>query len=273
MLSQYAVIGNPIQHSKSPQIHQAFAQQEAATISYERILAEEADFIKTVDNFQLRGGVGLNVTVPFKIMAYQHCVNLNEFAQAAKAVNTISFNQEGQWLGANTDGVGLLRDLKNNLGLTITNKDVLILGAGGASRGILLPLLQEKPNSLCIANRTVSKASDLINEFSTEYSLSACGYEELGSQTFDIIINATSTSLSDQVPPIPFEALAANCFCYDLAYSNADTAFVSWAKQQGINNVSDGLGMLIEQAAESYYIWRGFKPITSSLIHSLRHQG
>lgn len=271
-MNRYAVIGNPIAHSKSPQIHTAFAEQEAVEIVYEKILAEENQFIEVVTSFVQQGGSGLNVTVPFKLLAYQQCAEVDQFAQAAQAVNTLRFTQDGAWLGANTDGVGLLRDLNNNLQLTLANKKILVLGAGGASRGILLPLLQENPKALYIANRTIEKAQQLANEFSNKSAVYGCGFDDLGEEQFDIILNATSTSLSNEVPPIAARSLAKNCFCYDLAYSNNDTAFIQWAKQQGVTAYSDGLGMLIEQAAESYFIWRGFRPKTSNLIHCLRHQ-
>jgi shikimate dehydrogenase len=270
MSDRYAVIGNPIEHSKSPQIHTAFAQQEKIQISYERILATEEEFTDMVNKFKQQGGLGLNVTVPFKIIAYQQCSALSAHAQAAKAVNTISFNQAGEWLGANTDGIGLLRDLTDNLGYELTDKKILVLGAGGASRGILLPLLEEHPTSIIIANRTLEKAEQLANEFSSFGNITACGYDHLENLSFDLIINATSSSLSNQVPPVPNEAIGKECLCYDLMYSHEDTAFMAWAKSHHAAKVSDGLGMLIEQAAESYFIWRGFRPDTSQLFTQFR---
>jgi len=269
MPDRYAVIGNPIKHSKSPQIHSAFAQQEKVQISYERILAEENTFTDTVNQFK-QHGLGLNITVPFKIEAYQQCVELTPHAQAAKAVNTISFNSSGEWLGANTDGIGLLRDLKDNLNCNLSNKKILILGAGGASRGILLPLLGERPTHIIIANRTVEKAQQLAAEFTSVGEVSASSYPNLKGQSFDVILNATSSSLSNQLPPVPNQAIADNCLCYDLMYSDQDTAFMQWAKQNYAAKVSDGLGMLIEQAAESYFIWRGFKPNTREIFTLFR---
>ena len=270
MPDRYAVIGNPIEHSKSPQIHTAFAKQESTQIHYEKILAAEDGFIDSVNQFKQQHGLGLNVTVPFKIQAYRHCVDLTPQAKAAKAVNTISFNRAGEWLGANTDGIGLLRDLTKNINCALTNKNILILGAGGACRGILLPLLEESPTNLMIANRTVEKAQQLAGEFTSVGKVSACGYHDLEDQSFDIILNATSSSLSNEVPPIPTQAIGNNCLCYDLMYSDKDTAFMLWAKQHKATNVSDGLGMLIEQAAASYFIWRGFKPDTSKIFNLLR---
>lgn len=265
----YAVIGNPIKHSKSPQIHSLFAQQEKIQIDYQRILADTSEFIESVENFHRKGGLGLNITVPFKIEAYQACHQLNDYAQAAKAVNTITFNDQLGWLGANTDGVGLLQDLKINLGFDLHNKKILILGAGGASQGILLPLLQEKPKQLIIANRTVEKAIALANEFKSEGHIDACSYEDL-TTPFDIIINATSASLSNDMPPLNSGIVNKESFCYDLAYSDTETPFLTWAQQQNVQSCHDGLGMLIEQAAESYFIWRGFRPSTKELFKTLR---
>lgn len=270
MPARYAVIGNPIEHSKSPLIHTAFAKQEQAEISYERILASDNNFSDVVNQFRKQHGLGLNVTVPFKITAYQQCTQLSPEAKAAKAVNTISFDAAGGWLGANTDGIGLLRDLTANLCCQLSNKKILILGAGGASRGILLPLLQENPDSVVIANRTVEKARILASEFSLLGNITACGYAELHNQAFDLILNATSSSLSNQTPDLPKETVGEGCLCYDLMYSDVDTAFMRWAKVNNAAKISDGLGMLIEQAAESYYIWRGFKPDTTTLFSQLR---
>lgn len=269
-MNKYAVIGNPIKHSKSPQIHAAFAQQEDVNIDYQRILANADDFTQTVNRFFSNGGVGLNVTVPFKIDAYQQCVRVNEYAQAAKAVNTISINESKQWIGANTDGIGLLRDLKDNLDISIENKNILILGAGGATRGILLPLLQEQPNSIIIANRTVEKATELANVFNKFGIVQGCGYEAVEKKPFDVIINATSASLDDTLPPISEKVVNQQSVCYDLAYSDEATTFMSWANQLGVKQTYDGIGMLIEQAAESYYIWRGYKPSTKEVFNLLR---
>ena len=269
-MDYYAVIGNPVAHSKSPQIHMAFAQQEGVSIDYQRILANEETFIATVENFIRNQGCGLNVTLPFKGKAYQQCIELNHYAQVAKAVNTISFKPNGDWIGANTDGIGLLRDLKSNLKIEIAQREVLILGAGGAVRGILLPLLQENPNQIVIANRTYAKAEALANEFTELGTISSSEFSNLKSTKFDIVINATAASLSNQVPPISASVLKPETVCYDLAYSDQDTAFLSWAKINKATTTSDGLGMLIEQAAESYFIWRNFRPDTSSVFSLLR---
>ena len=268
--NNYAVIGNPIQHSKSPQIHSAFAKQEGVEIHYQRILAEPSTFKSIINQFIEADGVGLNVTVPFKIKAYETCKQLDVFANAAKAVNTISFSSEGIWNGYNTDGIGLITDLKNNKQIRISNKRILILGAGGATRGIVLPLLQEKPSSITIANRTIPKATQLANDFATYGDIEGCGFDNLDNDNFDIVINATSASLSNELPPVPNQIVTANSICYDLAYSDEPTPFLLWAQSQGVTYCFDGIGMLIEQAAESYFIWRGYRPITSSVFTLLR---
>ena len=269
-MNKYAVIGNPIKHSKSPQIHSAFAKQEGVTIEYLRLLAEEENFTHTVNEFFSQGGEGLNVTVPFKVLAYNQCSQLSEYAKAAHAVNTISIDQHKQWVGANTDGIGLLTDLKNNLHINLANMTILILGAGGATRGILLPLLQEQPSNLTIANRTVNKAIDLANAFKHSGPVDGCGYEEIVNKTFDIVINATSASLENELPPISNKIVHDESICYDLAYSDKPTTFIDWAKKCGVKSTHDGIGMLIEQAAESYYIWRDFKPNTQEVFNLLR---
>ena len=269
-MDNYAVIGNPIAHSKSPQIHSAFAQQQGLAIDYQRILAEESNFTATVKKFKRDGGIGLNITVPFKVLAYEQCSELNDYARIAKAVNTISFDEQGNWVGTNTDGIGLLRDLQSNLNTEIKQKRILVVGAGGATRGILLPLLELAPASLVIANRTVKKAHQLVKDFSDFGPITQCEFSQLGSIPFDIIINATSASLENQVPPINASTISSDTLCYDLAYSDSDTAFLQWARAQNAGRLSDGLGMLIEQAAESYFIWRGFRPDTGQVFDLLR---
>ncbi|MEM8843648.1 MAG: shikimate dehydrogenase [Pseudomonadota bacterium] len=268
--NKYAVIGNPIKHSKSPQIHSAFAQQEGVQIDYQRIHSEESCFTETVNNFIASGGLGMNVTLPFKIKAFRKCETLSDYAQAAQAVNTISFNQQGDWIGANTDGPGFLQDLKTNLGLSLRNKNILIMGAGGSTRGILLPLLREYPYQLTIVNRTVEKAISLADAFSQEGHLHACAYDDLGKQVYDLVINATSASINATLPPIPNNIVDSESICYDLYYSDTRTSFMQWADNLNVKKSCDGLGMLIEQAAESYFIWRGFKPNTKEVFKLLR---
>lgn len=269
-MHKYAVIGNPIKHSKSPQIHSAFAQQEGVQIDYQRILADENNFLSTVNQFRAEGGLGLNITLPFKVMAYQKCQTLNEYAEAAQSVNTISFDKHDNWIGANTDGLGLLRDLTDNLKFEIKNKKILILGAGGSTRGILLPLLQHHPAKLVITNRNIDKAKSLVAMFSDQGKLFVCAYSDLGNEVFDLVINATSASINGDLPPVPGTVVASHSFCYDLYYSDADTAFMQWAKNLGVKSTSDGLGMLVEQAAESYYLWRNFRPETKRVYNLIR---
>ena len=276
-VNKYAVVGNPIQHSKSPIIHQAFAQQEGVEIEYQRMLSETSTFMSDVDRFHANGGMGLNVTLPFKVSAYEHCVSCNDYSNAAQAVNTISFNSQGEWLGANTDGIGLMRDLTDNQGVDLGARSILILGAGGSVRGILLPLLLQQPAKIVIANRSVDKAIALAEQFSAHGKLSACGYDDLTAMTqaaeqqcFDVVINATSASLSQQLPPISDSIVDSKSFCYDLAYSDTATVFMQWAQQRGVRGCCDGIGMLIEQAAESYAIWRGIHPDTQPVFKLLR---
>ena len=269
-MDHYAVIGNPIAHSKSPQIHTAFAQQEGTEIDYQRILSSEENFVASVTKFIQEGGRGLNVTVPFKVSAYQQCVEINEYARAAKAVNTISFTADGKWVGANTDGIGLLRDLTSNLALSLKQKRILVIGAGGAVRGILLPLLQEHPASLVVTNRTYEKASILEDEFVNFGPITSSALSDLDDAVFDIIINATSASLAGDLPPISASTIHQQTVCYDLAYSDDNTAFLDWAQLHNAGITSDGLGMLVEQAAEAYFIWRGFQPDTRRVLNQLR---
>ncbi len=270
-MQQFAVIGNPIEHSKSPQIHAAFAAQEGITIDYQRVLADSDHFISTVNQLQKQGLVGLNVTVPFKVLAHANCTELNAYAKAAGAVNTLSFKQ-GVWQGANTDGIGLLRDLEKNIGLVLSGKRVLIIGAGGATRGIVLPLIEAGISELCIANRSLPRAEALATLFSDYPQITACVLDEIKQESYDLVINATSASLNNEVPAIPAAVISSNTLCYDLAYADHDTAFMRWAKTLQAQGCYDGLGMLLEQAAESYFIWRGFRPDTANLFPMLRPQ-
>lgn len=269
-MNKYAVIGNPIKHSQSPRIHSAFATQEGIQIEYRRILADKNNFTQAVNDFFADGGKGINVTVPFKLLAYQNCIELDKFARAAQAVNTLRLSNKMQWAGSNTDGIGLITDLTKNLKIEVAHKNILILGAGGATRGILLPLLQQNPLFITIANRSVDKAHQLENAFKYAGNIRASSYSTLGCPVFDIVINATSASLTNTVPPIPSRCVNAQSICYDLAYGNEPTAFMSWAKQQGVKQIYDGYGMLVEQAAESYYQWRDYRPDTEKVFQLLR---
>ena len=268
----YAVMGNPIAHSKSPQIHRLFAQQTQQHITYQAILVDVGGFGQAVGNFVATGGKGLNVTVPFKQDAWKLVDQRSQRAELAGAVNTIIVNQDQTLTGDNTDGVGLVRDLIQNHGITLQAKTILLLGAGGAARGVLEPLLQESPAHILIANRTPDRAHELAKQFSSQGQVKGCAFTALAqhSQTFDIIINATSASLHSEVPDIPTCVISQQSFCYDMMYGAKSTAFMRWATQQGVVHCVDGLGMLVEQAAESFYLWRGVRPQTQQVIGAIR---
>lgn len=266
----YAVMGNPIAHSKSPWIHTLFAQQTGQRIVYTAIQVDPGGFKQAVGNFQASGGKGLNVTIPFKREAWELVGARSARAQLAGAVNTIMFRADGALFGDNTDGAGLIRDLRENYDTTITGRRVLILGAGGAVRGILGPLLEERPAPLVIANRTADRAAELAQEFSTLGPISGCGFDALSGKQFDLLINGTSASLHGDLPPLPDDVLAPGALCYDLMYGAQPTVFMRWAQQQGAAKVLDGLGMLVEQAAEAFFVWRGVRPHTAQVIAQLR---
>jgi len=266
----YAVIGNPISHSKSPKIHRYFAEQTAQDMRYEARLAALDDFVQSVKAFQNAGGRGLNVTVPFKLEAYTLADCLSLRAQRAGAVNTLLLKPDGRIEGDNTDGVGLVRDLHEH-GVIIKGADILILGAGGAVRGVLAPLLAEHPTRLVIANRTADKAVQLAQNFADlSPNIQGCGGHELHGQHFEIIINGTSASLSGELPPLPDDLLKPGGVAYDMAYGNEPTPFQRWAQAHGAGIALDGLGMLLEQAAESFYLWRAIRPDTQALRMSMR---
>lgn len=269
MSDRYAVIGNPIAHSKSPEIHAAFAAQTGQALTYERLLAPLDGFADTVRLYISEGGKGANVTVPFKLEACQLADELSERARAAGAVNTLHFT-EGKIRGDNTDGVGLVADISVNAGLALAGKRILLLGAGGAARGVVLPLLQQQPRELVIANRTAARAEELARQFSGQGVLQACEFTRLQGD-FDLVINATSASLSAEVPPIASALLHAGVLAYDMVYGKEATAFMRFAASHGAS-VRDGLGMLVEQAAESFYLWRGVRPETGAVFAALRAQ-
>lgn len=273
-MDRYAVIGNPIAHSKSPQIHAAFAAQTGQRLTYEALLAPLDGFRETVEAFRRAGGRGLNVTVPFKLEAHALADTRSARAEAAGAVNTLRFDADGIH-GDNTDGAGLVRDLVHNLGQPLEGARVLLLGAGGAARGAVLPLLDERPASLTIANRTVARAEELAARFSGEASatrLDACGFAGLAGRAFDLVINATAASLTDEAPPLPEGVYAPNALAYDMMYGRGDTAFLAAARAAGAARLADGLGMLVEQAAESFLLWRGVRPATAPVLQALRAQ-
>ncbi len=269
IIDRYAVFGHPIKHSKSPRIHQLFAKQTGQTLNYtaQEVIAEE--FAATAAAFFAEGGKGLNCTVPLKELAWTFAGHKTNRAQLAKAVNTLAMQTDGTILGDNTDGCGLVTDLMANHAIKLAGKNILILGAGGASRGIISPVLEQAPQALIIANRTVAKAATLATEFQQSGIITGCGFNDLNGQSFDLILNATSASLSDELPPLPNGLLAKNGVCYDLAYGNKPTAFVRWGLAHNAEKSLDGLGMLVEQAAEAFFIWRGIRPNTSPIIELL----
>lgn len=270
-IDHYAVIGNPISHSKSPVIHQAFARQTGESINYTAELVEVGKVKDFVATFTQKNGKGLNVTVPFKQDAFELASKLSERAQRAGAVNTLHI-QDDIIFGDTTDGVGLLNDLCKNHQQIIHNKRILVIGAGGAVRGVLEPLLLESPEELVIANRTVSKAQQLAEDFKPFGNINACDYSALAGMKFDIIINGTSASLSGDLPPLPEQLFNKNACAYDMMYASKATPFMQWAHEQGAVHIYDGLGMLVEQAAESFFIWRKKRPETQSVIEELRKQ-
>ncbi|MDM7322852.1 MAG: shikimate dehydrogenase [Gammaproteobacteria bacterium] len=267
MLDRYAVIGNPIAHSQSPRIHALFAAQSGQAMTYERILAPLDGFREAVLRFRAEGGRGMNVTVPFKLQAAELCDTLSERAARAGAVNTLIFHPDGTIEGDNTDGAGLVRDLLGH-GVRIEDQRVLILGAGGAVRGVLAPLLAERPRELVIANRTADKARQLAADFADLGPVRGCGLEALMG-SFDLIINGTSASLSGERPPLADDLLAKGAVAYDMAYGQEPTPFQCWAQAHGARLALDGLGMLVEQAAESFYRWRGVRPDTVPVRQTL----
>jgi shikimate dehydrogenase len=267
---RYAVVGHPIDHSRSPVIHRVFAQQTGENMSYEAIDAAPANFETAVRGFAAAGGRGLNITVPHKQAAFALTNRCGAEAQRAGAVNTISFGPDGHIKGDNTDGIGLIRDLTFNLDFSLEQQRILILGAGGATRGILGPILDESPEAVVLANRTLARAEDLQSVFENDL-LSVCQFDDLTDvEPFDLIVNATSAGLRGDKPPFPGSCLNADSLCYDLAYSLKQTPFVAWALEQGAEHAVEGWGMLIEQAAESFLIWRGVRPDTGPILKNLQ---
>lgn len=271
-IDRYAVLGNPIAHSKSPQIHAAFAKQTNQDISYEAILAALDGFEAKVHELIKLGYKGINVTVPFKFEAFQLCDAMSERAQAAGAVNTLTFSA-GKILGDNTDGVGLVNDIQSNLRHALEGSRILLLGAGGAAQGVFLPIISALPASITIANRTLAKAKWMVQNVATTHPVcpfAAITFEHLSllDQHFDIVINATSVGLTDTALPILDSVFAQNCLAYDMMYGR-ETPFMAQARVAGAQ-VSDGLGMLVEQAAEAFHIWRGVRPQTAPVIAQLR---
>ncbi|MDD5461407.1 MAG: shikimate dehydrogenase [Methylococcales bacterium] len=272
LVDHYAVFGYPIKHSKSPRIHQIFAEQTGQLLEYGAQEVPAEQFPTAVATFFIGGGKGLNCTIPLKELAWAYADKKTERAQLSKAVNTLALQPEGSILGDNTDGIGLVTDLMINHGVNLAGSKILTLGAGGASRGLIAPILEQSVHSIVIANRTIDKAINLASEFHHRGTVTGCGYDDLKNQQFDLIINATSTSLSGELPPLPEDLLAKNGLCYDLAYSNEPTIFVRWGLKNHAAKSLDGLGMLVEQAAEAFFIWRGVRPKTLPVIELLNSE-
>lgn len=269
MTDRYAVMGNPIAHSRSPRIHALFAEQTGQDIEYSAILVPLDNFAAAVDAFRATGGKGLNITVPFKPEAWRYASRLSERAERAEAVNTLLLDGIEVY-GDNTDGAGLVRDLSINQGCRLVGRRILLIGAGGAARGVLAPLLQASPAALMVANRTAAKAVELADRFADLGPVDACGLDDLTGTSFDLIINATAAGLDQRVPALPGGIVSADGWCYDMMYAAQPTAFMRWASDQGAARTLDGLGMLVEQAAESFALWRGTRPDTAAVLRQLR---
>lgn len=268
-VDQYGVVGHPITHSHSPFIHGLFAKQTGQAMVYRRHDVPAEQFREWIRGFFGSGGRGLNVTIPHKVVAADIADELTPRALRAGAVNTLAVQKDRRILGDNTDGVGLIRDLTENLGLTITRRRILIIGAGGATRGIIAPLLAFEPVELVVANRTADRAQALVAQFEDLGAIRGCGISDLSVGTFDIVINATSASLTGDMPSIPSEIISATTACYDLAYCKTETPFTRWALDRGCESATQGWGMLVEQAAEAFCLWRGVRPETAPVLAAL----
>jgi shikimate dehydrogenase len=268
LLDRYGVVGHPIAHSWSPFIHALFARQTGQALEYKMYDVPSERFWDFVHEFAVQGGRGLNVTLPHKLAASQLTHEVTPRARIANAVNTLTFAND-RILGDNTDGIGLVRDLCDNLGLTIARRRILIAGAGGAARGVLVPLLELQPVEIVVAGRNAARAQELVAEFATLGVVRGCGLDDLSLGSFDLVINATSAGLSGEVPPIPMDAISAATTCYDMAYAKTPTAFIRWARERGCERAVAGWGMLVEQAAESFNIWRGVRPQTAPVLEVL----
>src|SRR5688572_24825236 len=266
---QYGVVGHPISHSWSPFIHGLFAKQTDQALVYRLYDIAPENFRAQVLEFFTRGGRGLNVTVPHKEAAAELANELTVRADRAGAVNTLILNQDHNLIGDNTDGHGLVTDLTKNHGLAITNERLLVLGAGGATRGVIEPLLGLGPTEIVIANRTADRAVNLASLFSDLGAVRGCGFEDVGDDPFDVIINATAAGLSGSVPNVAGSVIASHSVCYDMSYSKSATPFVAWAIEQGCARAHKGWGMLVEQAAEAFTLWRGVRPDTEPVLTAL----
>ena len=272
MSDRYGVVGHPVGHSWSPFIHGLFARDTGQAMSYRLYDFAPEEFEARVRDFFTLGGRGLNVTVPHKIAAVDIASELTTRAAHAGAVNTLAMQQDGTILGDNTDGAGLVRDLCDNLGLVIIRRRILIVGAGGATRGVLAPLLALGPTELVIANRTPERAQDLARAFLKLGPVQGIGIRDISGGPFDLVINATSASLSGELPPMADSVVGPETVCYDMAYGKTDSPFVQWSLKRGCARAVQGWGMLVEQAAESFRLWRGLKPGTASVLSALKER-
>ena len=270
-VANYAVLGNPVKHSKSPQIHLLFAKEMGITLEYNAIEVPNDELSTYVNLFSSQGGKGLNITVPFKENAYKLCTEITSRALESGSVNTIKFDTETNIIGDTTDGEGFINDLRKNYGINLQNKSILILGAGGTGKSIIERLVSEEIKNVVIVNRTLSRAEELEKKFKNKIDIKSFSYETLPNDIFDVIINGTSLSLSSEVPPVSRNIINKNTFCYDLMYSSDKTVFIKWAIENGALRAADGLGMLVEQAAESFFIWHGVKPNTAKVIEALKN--
>jgi shikimate dehydrogenase len=269
MTDAYAVIGNPIAQSKSPFIHTLFAQQSGQDMVYSALLAPLDGFVDTVNTFRAANGRGMSVTAPFKLQAYDLATDRLERARLAGATNALKFDADRIWCD-NFDGIGMINDVQRNLGIALAGKRVLMMGAGGAARGSMLPLLEQKPAELVVANRTVAKALALAEQFGGAGTVVGCGYPDLAGQRFDVILNATSASLTGELPALPAQACAGAQLAYEFVYGKGLTPFLAAVRAAGVGRLADGVGMLAEQAAEAFFWWRGVRPPTTDVIARLR---
>ena len=267
--SRYALFGHPVSHSWSPFIHGLFARQFDRVVDYKLCDVDSTTFRGAVIDFFVEGGSGANVTLPHKLAAAEIVNELSARAERARAVNTIIRRSPTELLGDNTDGTGLVTDLVSNLGVTLSGSRLLVLGAGGAVRGVLAPLLEQEPREIRIANRTSERAIRLRDEFSDLGEVSASSFDDVDDQPWDIVINATAASLAGEVPALPPRAIGRDTVCYDMAYGRGDTAFMRWAAERGSSRSYKGWGMLVEQAAESYRLWHGVRPATRPVLDAL----
>jgi len=267
---KFAVIGNPVSHTKSPKIHNLFGRQLGIALDYRAVQVDSGGLVQAVRNLQAGGFKGLNITVPYKEQVSKLVDVLSDRARVAGAVNTVRFESDETIFGDNTDGGGLVRDLENNLKYVLEDARILVVGAGGAVRGILGPLLSVRPHSLAIANRTVDRAVSLSRSFSYKDPVDVFSFAQLRGKTFDIVINGTSSSLNRERLDLPNNIFASGSIAYDMMYADSQTPFTDWALEQGAEHVTDGLGMLVEQAAGSFELWHGVYPDTSPILRSLR---